>query len=328
MVSVTRNQGLLLTVLLALALWLILRPQDNQTPLPVNQQPTAEEAIATDLQSPKTEPFVKTTDNKATATPASPEQPPAVPSNTAAVNANRYTFTDLQFEHDRLARVIGGWHFKDYQRYSAKAGIEGEAAYQAYLYVKSCIGSQTTAASYNEQLVQLQVLFDRNRERVSAGELEARLNELEQGFIRCEGLGEKPLRAAVEWLQLAADLAYLPAQIGFYRELPELLRQDRWAVFRKPDFLDLYQLRTPEYLVAALKSGHPDAFRHFAVAIIDGIVFEPDSVLALAYYHAADLAGGSGQASLRDADPVSGLGARELREARLIGENLCSQYCR
>jgi TPR repeat protein len=234
---------------------------------------------------------------------------------------------DLGQEQRRLMEAIAVWRFSDYQRASGKDRITGEAAYQTYLYVKSCVGNMTTAAQYERQLSRVQVLYARNRERVSEGQLSHHLGELEAGFQRCEGLGEQVLTAAVEWLQLAADLGYLPAQLRFYRELPELLAQERWAVFRQPEFLDLYQQRGADYLDSALQSGHPEAFRHYAAAIAEGILFEPDPVLSVAFHHAADLAENKGPASLQAADPVSGLGARQLRDARQIGEDLCSRYC-
>ena len=254
------------------------------------------------------------------------EQPTVI--DAPVSNAVQASFANLEAENRRLNGAVADWRFDDYRAHANKAGVSGEAAYQAYLYVKSCVGSETSVASYDAELVQLEVVYDRNRRWVSARELEARLNQLEHGFERCEGLGEDPLNAAVEWLQLAADLSYLPAQIGFYRELPELLRKDRWAVFRRPDFLDLYHQRTPDYMNSALSSGHPEAFRHYASAIAQGIVFETDPVLSLAYEHAAELAQGNGQYWLPAADPESGLGLEELREARQIGEALCEEYCR
>jgi hypothetical protein len=320
---------LLLTATLLVFVWLGQREQSSETPIAEFTEPQTGDPIAPSQLAEKIK--VPTANNVSGTGPSvsSGEHPtpPAVIKSPVAV-AERVGFADLQSEQRRLANAIADWRFEDYRRYSSKAHLVGEAAYQAYLYVKSCIGSETTATGYNDRLGQLQILYNRNRERVSARELETRLNRLEQGFERCDGLGENPLGAAVEWLQLAADLSYLPAQIGFYRQLPELLRQDRWAVFRRPDYLELYHQRTPDYLSSALESGHPDAFRHYGTAIIEGIVFEPDSVLALAYHHAADLAQGDGQRSLREADPVSGLGAMELREARLIGEELCERYCR
>lgn len=329
MVPVVRYVVLLLAATLALTAWITQRETSDGTPISeLNQQQLGDSIWP---NRPAEEPNAPVANNaeKAKPKPASGQSPtPPTVINTPIASADKVSFADLESGLRRLTSAVANWRFEDYRRHSDKARLDGEAAYQAYLFLKSCVGSETTANGYHDQLAQLQVLYDRNRERVSARQLEARLNSLEQGFERCNGLGENPLETAIDWLQLAADLGYLAAQIGFYQELPELLRQDRWAVFRRPEFLDLYHQRAPDYLHAALASGHPEAFRHYGVAVFEGIVFEADSILALAYYHAADLALDNGQDSIRDSASVTGLSAQQLREARRLGEDLCAQYCR
>ena len=167
--------------------------------------------------------------------------------------------------------------------------------------------------------------FDQNRERLSEKRLNRALDQLESSLAHCQGMGEEVLDVAMDWLQLAAELDYLPALIKFPEDVPQLLNEDAWTVFRRPDLLEIYRLRAPEFLDRALASGHPDAFRAYAKALRDGLALDPDPVLAQAMDLTAILAEGNAL-PIGTSNPA--LTREENADALDRSTLLCERYCR
>ena len=221
--------------------------------------------------------------------------------------------------------------FADYADVVAdEDAITGESAFLAYEYVRSCIGAPVTEQAFETRLEQYTTAFER-RGRPLDRRYERIMDRTQQLYLRCEGLGDDDLvQLAAEWLQLSADLDYLPAQVSFYRELPTLLNEERGRLFKEPVYLEIHREKSADYLERALRTGHPQAFRAMAQALEDGVIYQKDRLAALAYMMAADLAAAGKVADIQSFIGTLEVGttAADRSLARGWARTLCRQHCR
>ncbi|MEM9531592.1 MAG: hypothetical protein AAGA23_11790 [Pseudomonadota bacterium] len=224
------------------------------------------------------------------------------------------------------------WSHDDYAAATASVDqIDGETAFAAYEFARSCVGEPRSDQQFEFRLEQYNQYFDDNRRRVSENRLNRAMDRLTNEFVRCEPFADDDLvRTAADWLMLSADLDYLPAQVRFYNELPALLRETQARVFAEPFYLDLHREKSIDYLDRALLTGHPRAFLAMGIAIMDAVIFEADTQGALAYLEAADLAahGLDPQIGELKARLTQELTPAEQLDAALWGADLCRRYCR
>ena len=209
--------------------------------------------------------------------------------------------------------------------------ISGELALTAYYFTKSCIGQPRTIDAMDLRLEQTENFYQQQVSENSAAAYESQLSRLESEFDRCAGLDDYDLVAtAVDWLQIAADVGYLPAQVAFYTELPDLLRKTRDRLFREPGYIDLHREKSIEYLQLAVNTGHRDAYAQMATAILDGVLYEADPMMALAYLYAANRGGTStATASERQTQIELELTASDVLLSQRRADEICRQYgCR
>ncbi len=206
--------------------------------------------------------------------------------------------------------------------------VSGQDAFVAYEYVRSCIGAPVTEQDYETRLEQYTTAFER-RGRSLGRRYDRVMERTEQLYLRCEGLGEGDLiQLAAEWLQLAADLDYLPAQVRFYLLLPQLLNEERSRVFKEPVYLEIHREKSADYLERAIRTGHPEAFTAMAGALQDGVIYQQDSMAAVAYMGAAALARGEDvDEAVRESGVALDLTVADRALARSWARTLCRQYC-
>jgi len=234
----------------------------------------------------------------------------------SAINRAREAASTLDFNnyHDQITNA---------------EAINGELAMQAYFYVKSCIGKPRTLESMDLRLQQRENFYQQQLAGHSPEDYENQLWQLEFDFNHCVGLDDIDLvRTSLDWLQIAADQSYLPAQISFYTELPDVLRRTADRLFREPEYIDMHRVKSIEYLEQALSTGHPDAYTQMATAIMDGVLYQSSPEMALAYHYAAqrsatqiNIVADSSRTQI-EAD----LSFSEIQYSRFLANDICHEY--
>ncbi len=233
-------------------------------------------------------------------------------------------------------RNVAGWTPTDFDDKAAnKAALTGREAYEVYVYLRSCLGQPESLEDVEQQIDAI----ERRLQRIQPGDsnrledaLLSRIDRLDQGLQRCEGVGTDGTGVALmhDWLSLAADLGFAQAQIAYHMSARWILSMQPNDLFRHPDLVMRYRDRATQYLTSALRSGHPDAILAMAHAIDDDIVFERDPADVYAWAYAAQLAeaGIDGESQRYIERATRELDDREIREARERGRALCDRYCR
>lgn len=105
----------------------------------------------------------------------------------------------------------------------------------------------------------------------------------------CGRLRQDPITATIRWLEAAADLNNVVAQIELLPEVQGLLGLEPHRVFQNPQwFMDL-RARAHQHVLRARNSGYPDAITTLAQANESGWLGPPNLIEAYAYYHVLDL---------------------------------------
>lgn len=174
--------------------------------------------------------------------------------------------------------------------------VDAELAYQTYLFYGNCSMAPRTAANLDFRLNQITARSDDRDEQY----LERMERAAEQTFSFYELCLAIPPDVdarleAVNWMAEAVRLGHEIAEIQYYdKVMGFLLRRDRWS--NSPPIVMLYSGLLPEFkstarfaLNRALEKGHPEAFLAMSQAHIEGVIFPPDPVLAMAYVRVAEL---------------------------------------
>lgn len=173
---------------------------------------------------------------------------------------------------------------------------DGDEAYRLYVYYRWCGTALRTAGLADTQLKRAadQTLS------ASAQELE-HLGELaEFVFDRYEMCAPIPPEVdchqeAFLWLSQAVRMGHEIAQTTYYGSALETLMYRRpynnsvYPVLAHPELIDEFKVTGRFALSEALNHGHPEAYLAMSSAVLDGVVFPRDPVMAFAYLRAAEL---------------------------------------
>lgn len=184
--------------------------------------------------------------------------------------------------------------------------VDAETAYRLYLYLRWCGSVATTER-------QAEVQFQQFAEEIAGATDEEHLRGLKWGasrdfqlyeFCRVIPPGIDRRYEAVKWLAEAVRLEHEVAQIEYYDSIIRMLMAYRPAfvssslVLLHPELPGEFRDTSRVALARAMERGHPEAFLAMSQAVIDGVVFPRDPVLAYAYAHLAELEAGPDPAIL------------------------------
>lgn len=207
--------------------------------------------------------------------------------------------------------------------------LNGRQAYQAYVYLRTCLDAPRSPADATEYLDRVERAAEHNRRLQNPDQLERILERVDAALLRCEGLEGDLEDDAMTWLLRAAERGYPLAQIAYHRSYRWLASRKPYLIFGDAGSVYAYRQLAPKFLAAALGSGHAEAFAEMAQALEEGIVFDRDPQAAYAYALAAELAGGQElEVGRRLAKAlVETLSPSERRDAKRKARELCDTYC-
>lgn len=217
-------------------------------------------------------------------------------------------------------------------RSTASSADNGDAtaSYLMYLLFATCASSPQTQAQLDYELEKIaregQVFND-------AAYVAGRAQVARESYEKCQDLApdlstEEMILEALDWLTISAEQGHLFAQIAYYN-LARGLIDAGIDVFKHPEVLVDYRLRSARYLQVSLESGHPEAFSTMARALMEGVVFDRDPVASYAYFIAAEKANnGAIDQSVQHLESLEAeLSLSEETRARNEGIRICRELC-
>ena len=174
--------------------------------------------------------------------------------------------------------------------------VDAEMAYRLYMYYGMCTMAPRTVQHVDQSLERIVDRAERRGDRYLQA-LEHRADQTMDMYELCLPipLDVDPRAEAVVWMTEAVRLGHEIAQVQYYDKIMGfLLRGDRWLggpplVMQNPDLVWEFRSTARRALERAVENGHPEAWLAMSEAVSDGVVFEKDPVLALAYARVAEL---------------------------------------
>ncbi|MDX1379550.1 MAG: hypothetical protein R3233_00445 [Xanthomonadales bacterium] len=174
--------------------------------------------------------------------------------------------------------------------------VDAELAYRLYMYYGMCTMAPRTVQQVDQSLERIVDRAERARGRYLQG-LEQRADQTMDMYELCLPipLDVDPRAEAVVWMTEAVRLGHEIAQVQYYEKIMGfLLRGDRWLggpplVMQNPELIWEFRSTARRALESAVENGHPEAWLAMSEAVSDGVVFEKNPVLALAYARVAEL---------------------------------------
>jgi hypothetical protein len=325
-------------ILVGAALWLIFAAQqDSPSPAGMSKPGLSRPIQETrDLPPPTNQP-IKARRLVRSAAPQSMTGEQSQPDHAALVGA---TFRPEDYAKSRMQiffefqRAVRSWTPGILaQKTLQRDALTGEQTYEVYVYLRSCMDSLRSAQALERQADSMLEYHERNPDEFTVEDLENTLQRLRLDLARCEGVGaelEHELELLLaDWLTLAAERGYPQAQLAYHQSIRWLLSRQAMTVYREPQRVREYRARAHGYLLAALRSGHSEAFVEYSLALQEGILLEQDNELAFAYARAADLAahGANEMAKTYMALLEDALEPAQIAAARKKGRALCESSC-
>ena len=187
--------------------------------------------------------------------------------------------------------------------------VDAEMAYRLYMYYGMCTMAPRTVQHVDQSLERIAGRAERARGR-SLESLELRADQTMDMYELCLAipLDVDPRAEAVVWMTEAVRLGHEIALVQYYEKIMGfLLRGDRWLggpplVMQSPELIWEFRTTARRALERAVENGHPEAWLAMSEAVSDGVVFEKDPILALAYARVAELEARANHIILHDLD--------------------------
>lgn len=293
----------------------------------------ADEAVPMGIEAPSTAGSLTS--------PASVNRASSTPLARSAARTNDaipyQPFAPHQYDMQRMQIFGEFWRSAEEEwtadRYAAavnnKDSLDAEQTYQVYVYLRTCLDSPRNETQAMDRFDRVEEAMLRNPRLAEDQRVERWMERVEQGLVRCLGLGDELELLTLDWLVSAAMRGYPLAQIAFYRSYRWVVMRDPTLLTRDPSLVTYYHSLAPRLLATALQSGHPEAFAEMAQAYADGIIYQRDPVTAYAYVLAARSAGieSLDVAAQVESSVLDDLTAGDIREARSMAQDLCAQFC-
>ncbi len=325
-------------VLLALAAWVLLEQRSPAPAAPKDATPAAVgaqaaiEPVAVHATRHRLNPRPVPANARGAPTETPPTDPAALPLWPGSeLTADEYAMSKLEIFR-ALQSQTHDWTIENYAQNAARRELlSGREAYQVYTYLRSCMARPRTVEELETATERVRS-SERLARRMGTDGVEMEARRVRSAFVRCENLppdSALPL-IMIDWLTLAAERGFPQAQLAYYQSARWLLQLDEWSPYRYPERVHEYRRLAPLFIEAAFQAGHPDAFAEYALAMIDGIIFDRDAQGAYAYAVAADLAHDGDHADARNMMQLLEveLSPEAVRDARRAGRELCNRYCR
>jgi hypothetical protein len=174
--------------------------------------------------------------------------------------------------------------------------LDADTAYRLYMYFGNCSVVLSRAQHFDQQLEKIA-----NRAETAHGryleDLEGRLDEIIDYMDLCQPIPadvDARLQAVI-WMSEAVRLGHEIAEVQFYQKaMGFLMRPDPSnnkppLAMKYPGLVEDFKTTARLGLARALEKGHPEAYLAKSQAVLEGLIYPRDPLLAYAYARKAEL---------------------------------------
>lgn len=214
--------------------------------------------------------------------------------------------------------------------------LDAEMAYRLYMYFGNCSMVPHTDQQVDKRLGHLLERAERARNRDGfLDRLEGQANEVLDIYEICLHIPLEVDRRleAVVWLTKAVQLGHEIAETQFYEKaMGFILRPDYFTnspplALQQPGLVSEFKSTARLGLSRALEKGYPEAYLAQSQAVLEGLIYPKDPLLAYAYARAAELEAARHRVMVRDIGERKSAAAQylskeELAEAEQLAREL------
>ena len=187
--------------------------------------------------------------------------------------------------------------------------LDADTAYRLYMYFGNCSVVLSRGHQIDQQIEKIASRAETAGGR-SLEELEGRLDRIIDYYELCQPIPRDvdSRMEAVIWMSEAVRLGHEIAEVQFYKKaMGFILRPDPNTnnpplAMKHPGLVADFKTTSRLGLARALEKGHPEAYLAKSQAVLEGLIYPKDPVLAFAYARAAELEAAKNHVILREVD--------------------------
>ena len=209
-------------------------------------------------------------------------------------------------------------------RWPGDPALDAEMAYRLYMYYGNCSVLRSRGDHINQQIDKIANRAEKAGDR-SLERLEGRLDRIIDYFELCQPIPPDvdSQMEAVIWMSEAVRLGHEVAEVQFYEKaMGFMLRPDPTTnspplAMRHPGLVADFKVTARLGLARGLERGHPEAYLSKSQALLEGLIYKKDPVLAYAYARVAEQEAAKNQVIIRDLDQWKQQAARYLDQEQI-----------
>ena len=202
--------------------------------------------------------------------------------------------------------------------------LDAEMAYRLYMYYGNCSVLSSRGDHIDQQINKIASRAE-NAGGKSLDRLEGRLDRIIDYYQLCQPIPPDvdSQMEAVIWMSEAVRLGHEIAEVQFYQKaMGFILRPDPTTnspplALRHPGLVVEFKTTARLGLARALNRGHPEAYLAKSQAVLEGLIYKKDPVLAYAYARVAEQEAAKNQLILKDLDRWKQQAARYLDQEQV-----------
>jgi hypothetical protein len=187
--------------------------------------------------------------------------------------------------------------------------LDADMAYRLYMYFGNCSVLSSRGDHITKQIDKIASRAE-TAQGSSLERLEGRLDQIIDHYELCQPIPPDvdTQMEAVIWMSEAVRLGHEIAEVQFYdKAMGFILRPDTTTnspplALRYPGLIEDYKTTARLGLARALERGHPEAYLARSRAVLEGLIYKKDPVLAYAYARVAEHEAAKNHLILRDLD--------------------------
>ena len=250
--------------------------------------------------------------------------------NPGAADKQKRAATQVSIPHDVVMQNYKNDLWKEIQAdppafsWPGDPALNAEMAYRLYMYYGNCSVLSSRGDHIDQQINKIASRAENAGGR-SLERLEGRLDRIIDYYQLCEPIPPDvdTQMEAVIWMSEAVRLGHEIAEVQFYQKaMGFILRPDPTTnspplALQHPGLVDDFKTTARLGLARALERGHPEAYLARSQAVLEGLIYKKDPVLAYAYARVAEQEAAKNLLLLDDLDHWKQQAARYLDQQQI-----------
>jgi hypothetical protein len=250
--------------------------------------------------------------------------------NPGAADRRKRATTELTIPHDVVMQNYKNDLWKEVQAdppafsWPGDPALDAEMAYKLYMYYGNCSALSSRGDHIDHQINKIASRAENADSRLLE-RLEGRLDRISDYYELCQPIPPDvdSQMEAVIWMSEAVRLGHEIAEVQFYQKaMGFILRPDPTTnspplALRHPGLVVEFKTTARLGLARALERGHPEAYLAKSQAVLEGLIYQKDPVLAYAYARVAEQEAAKNQLILQDLDRWKQQAARYLDQEQI-----------